>query len=116
MEKRITCYDVNDLFMRSSSAGLLAVSLTHRVSECKNKASSASNSRVSTAAVEACYIKRYKLYEIHTVKRRRSIHRCLINWLPVLSLPVTLLHNYMRSWRGGGDAALLRIGYSLQMT
>ena len=26
MEKRITCYDVNDLFMRSSSAGLLAVS------------------------------------------------------------------------------------------
>ena len=102
--------------MRSASAGLLAVSLTHRVSARKNKDTSASNSKVSTAAVEACYIKRYKLYEKPTVKRKRSIHRCLINWLPVLSLPVTLLLNYMRSWRGGGDAALLRFGYSLQMT
>ena len=26
LEKRITCYDVNDLFMHSSFAGLLAVS------------------------------------------------------------------------------------------
>ena len=26
-------------------------------------------------------------------------------------ISVTLLLNYMRSWRGGGDAALLRVGY-----
>ena len=51
-----------------------------RVSECTNKASSASNSRVSTSAAEACCMKdtncmRYKLYEIHTVGRRRSIQQ-----------------------------------------
>ena len=29
-------------------------------------------------------------------------------------ISVTLLLNYMRSWRGGGDAALLRFGYFLR--
>ena len=30
-------------------------------------------------------------------------------------ISVTLLLNYMHSWRGGGDAALLRVGYLNQI-
>ena len=50
---------------------------------------------------------------------------CLIDFVKIVDLcfivsyhciSVILLFNYMRSWRGGGDAALLRLGYSLQMT
>ena len=62
---------------------------------------------------------------IRSLELEQIVDSCLIDVVKMFDLSsidsyhcisVILLFDYMRSWRGGGDAALLRLGYSLQMT
>ena len=69
-------------------------------------------SRITECCIRSLELE--QLFDICLIEFVKIFDLCFIDSYHCIS--VILLFNYMRSWRGGGDAALLRLGYSLQMT